>query len=253
MANIYGIDISKYQGTINWPKVKAAGKDFAFIRLGWCGYDGSIIANGGLDSMYHANMQQAIAAGLNVGVYVYSYAKTAAAARVAARETLDLVKQYQLTYPIAFDIEDKMNTSMSKSENTAITKSFLMEIEQSGYYGIIYTFKSFAEANMNMSELSMYDMWIAQWASQCTYSGNYGIWQYVGDAGKCDGVLTACDLNISYRDYADIIKTAGLNGFKKIEITLPEKPLDNTEIVSLRSENAALKNKILRIKEILEV
>lgn len=208
---IQGIDVSVHQGLIDWSKVKASGKEFVFVRLGWCGYDGKIVDNGGLDKNYHANMRGAAAAGLSVGVYVYSYANTVLAARVAAQETLELVKPYVLTYPVAFDIEDQQYTHMTKAENTAITNAFLQRIEQARYYGILYTYKYFAEGNLNMSDLAAYDMWIAQYASSCTYKGDYGIWQYAGEKGTCGGVKTACDLNIAYKDYAGIIAAAGLN------------------------------------------
>lgn len=215
MAEIYGIDVSKHNGVIDWRKVKASGKGFAFIRLGWCGYDGKIVANGGLDPMFKTNAEGAIAAGLDIGVYLYSYAKTAAAATVSAQETLALVKPYKLTYPIAFDIEDAMHVSMTKEQNTAIVNAFLSTIETAKYYGMLYTYKSFAESNLNMSQLKGFDFWVAQYASKCTYAGPYGIWQYNGDVpgftGKCDGVNGACDLNVSYKDYAAIIKNAKLN------------------------------------------
>lgn len=251
MAEIYGIDVSRYQGQINWQKVKASGKQFVFIRLGWCGFDGKIKANSGLDIMFESNIKGALAAGLNVGVYLYSYAKTPTAARVAALETLDLVKSYQLTYPIAFDIESISQSEssgacydkMSKTDNTAICAAFLDEIEKAKYYGILYTYKSFAENYLDMTALKQYDMWIAQYALKCTYSGNYGIWQYSGDKGRCDGVPTACDLNVSYMDYATIIKQAGLNGFAKP--TEPTPAPEPTELDRLREEKAKLQQDVI--------
>lgn len=217
MPNIYGIDISKHNGTVDWKKVKAAGKDFAFIRLGWAGYDGRIVANGGLDPLFESNIKAACAAGLDVGVYIYSYCKTPEAAAVAAREALELINPYQLAYPIAFDIEDPMHYTMGKATNTAIVKEFLSIIEEAKYYGLLYTYKNFADTYLDMSQLSQFDVWIAQYAAKCTYGGKYGIWQYAGDVkgfvGSCPGVTGACDLNIAYKDYAKIIRDAGLNGF----------------------------------------
>ena len=216
-TSIYGIDVSKHNGAVNWQQVKQAGKEFAFIRLGWAGYDGRIEANGGLDSLFHRNMQAAIAAGMHVGVYVYSYAKSAAAAIVAARETLELVKPYQLDYPIAWDIEDQQYIHMDKALVTQIADAYLAHIEQAGYYGLLYTYKNFAEPYLNMTALARYDVWIAQYAAKCTYTGKYGIWQYAGEAGRCPGVTGSCDLNISYKDYAKLIQDAGLNGLGKAQ------------------------------------
>lgn len=215
MSTIFGIDVSKHQGTIDWSKVKAAGKKFVFVRVGWCGYDGRIQANGGLDPTFKANVEGALAAGLQVGIYVYSYAKTISAAIIAAKETLSLVKPYKLEYPIAFDIEDAIYTAMKKEDNTAIVKAFLSEIEKANYYGLLYTYKSFAESNLNMADLAAYDVWIAQYADKCTFAGKYGIWQYKGNVpgymGSCDGINTTVDLNQASKDYAGIIQSKGLN------------------------------------------
>ena len=241
MNNLYGIDVSVYQGTINWPKVKAAGKTFVFVRAGWCGYDGEIKQ----DANFQINMQGAIAAGLHTGVYLYSYANTAAAAGKAAKELLELVKPYKLTYPIAFDIEDSMYTKFSKTTNNQIVKAFLSEIEKAGYYGMLYTYKSFVETDLNMAELAAYDVWIAQYAEKCTYMGPYGIWQYAGDMGRCDGVNGACDLNIAYKDYAAIISAAGLNQPEETELQLARE-----RILQLEKELAAAKKALAEIKEL---
>lgn len=227
-----GIDVSKHNGIIDWKKV-AAAKKFAFIRVGWAGYDGRIVGNGGLDSMFHTNMKSAISAGIDVGIYVYSYCQTAAAAKVAAKETLELVKPYTVTYPIAFDIEDNQYCSISqKANNTAIAKAFLSEIEASKYYGVLYSYKSFVLSYLNMSELAKYDFWLAHYTAKTDYTGKYGIWQHHGDVagyiGSCPGVNGACDLNTAYKDYSTLIKNAGLNNLQPVKVkTAEEITVDN--------------------------
>lgn len=209
MNKIYGIDVSKHNGKIDWNKVKASGKEFAFIRVGWAGYDGRIAANGGLDPMYHTNMQGAIRAGLNVGVYVYSYANSPASARNAAQEVLTLIEPYNLTYPIAFDVEEtKDKCLLNQGSALSITvKAFLDTIKSAGHTPMVYTYTSFALSYLNMQLLEGYDTWIADYREQtgtnCPYTGEHTIWQYRGDTGRCDGVIGACDLNIAYKDYAD--------------------------------------------------
>ncbi len=236
-----GIDVSSHNGEIDFAKVKAAGKEFIFIRIGWAGWDGAIEANGGIDKRFHENMKAAIAAGLHVGVYLYSYCKTPDAARIAARETLALVKPYTLTYPIAFDIEDTSDSGtrydkMSRAENSEIVGAFLTTIQRAGYFGMLYTYTSFAQNYLDMAALAEWDVWIAQYAKSVTYQGEYGIWQYNGDVpgfiGSCAGVVGACDLNVAHKDYAALISAAGLN--------VPEsQSQDGAELDRLRKEKAA--------------
>lgn len=237
MSNIYGIDVSKHNGIVNMPKVFGAGKKFVMVRLGWAGHDGRIVANGGLDPRFKENVLNARAAGLEVGVYLYSYCKTRQAAVIAANETLELIAGYDITYPVAFDIESVSTTEpngtpydkMTKAENTAICIGFLSTIEQAGYYAQLYTFRSFAQAYLNMNDLTAYDFWIAAWASSPGYDGAYGMWQYLGDktstsvAGMCDGVTGPCDLNVAFKDYAAIIRANGLN---KQSLAEDEEPVE---------------------------
>ena len=122
-----GIDVSKWQPKVDWQKVKADGIDFAIIRVGFCYNNGALK----LDSAFTQHIKGALAAGLDVGVYLYSYATTVQAARRAAQEVIKAVKPYKLTYPIAFDIEyESIYTGGSKQTNTEICKAFLEEVEQ---------------------------------------------------------------------------------------------------------------------------
>ena len=96
-----GIDVASWQPNVDWPRVKAAGIDFAMIRVGWCYNSGALK----VDKLFQSHMEGALAAGLDVGVYLYSYATTAQAARRAAKEVVEAVKPYKLSYAISFDIE----------------------------------------------------------------------------------------------------------------------------------------------------
>ncbi len=252
-VRIEGIDVSVHNGPVDFVQVKAAGKAFVFVRLGWAGWDGKIEANNGLDSRFHANMKDAIAAGLHVGVYVYSYCKTPEAARVAAAETLALVAPYKLTYPIAFDIEDTSDTGtrydkMSKAENAAICEAFLTAIQRAGYYGILYTYTSFAQSYLDTQALAGRELWLAQYADAVTYSGAYGIWQYKGDVkgyvGSCPGVTGACDLNVAYKDYAAMIFAANLNA-QDVDMPLQQ------EIDKLKETVAELEAKIAELNKLV--
>ncbi len=250
---IEGVDVSEHNGVVDFAKVKAAGKYFVFVRLGWAGWDGKIEANNGLDDRFHENMKAATAAGLNVGVYVYSYCKTPEAARVAAAETLALAAPYRLTYPIAFDIEDTSDTGtrydqMSKADNSAICEAFLTAVRRGGYYGMLYTYTSFAQQYLDMTALAGCELWLAQYANAVTYQGQYGIWQYKGDVpgfvGSCPGVDGACDLNVAYKDYSAIIAAANLNAQEDTS------PL-NMENDGLREKIAELEEKLAELNKLV--
>ena len=201
-----GIDVSYAQTSVDWPKVKAAGIDFAMIRVGWCYNSGALK----VDKLFQSHMEGALAAGLDVGVYLYSYATTAQAARRAAKEVIEAVKPYKLSYPIAFDIEyESIYTGGSKQVNTDICKAFLDEVEAAGYYAMLYCSKDFLDSYLLPDQLTAYDKWIAQYASACTSKHAHGIWQYTG-SGKVDGVAGSVDRDVAYKDYPAII--AKLNG-----------------------------------------
>ena len=204
MSTTYkGIDVSKYQGEINWESVKNDGITFAFIRVGWAGYEGGI--DEGFDPYFDKNMENAIKAGINVGVYVYSYCKSTTAAKRAAKEAINLFKKYEITMPIAFDMEDS-NTykSFSKDANNSIAKSFLDEILNNGYYPILYTYTNFANTYLNLNSLREYDLWLADYRGYMGIDGA-SIWQY-SSSGTVKGISGRVDMNNSYKDYPSIIK-----------------------------------------------
>lgn len=255
MPQLQGIDVSSYQGTIDWNKVKAAGKKFAFVKLGETDFVGKITQS----TAFIRNVEGAIAAGIDVGVYIYSHCKTPDAAKAAAQQALEMVKPYKLSYPIALDMETVSQNEpngakydkSSKVVNSAIAKSFLDKIESANYYAMLYTYKSFADSYLDMTQLRTYDVWIAQYADKCTYSGYYGIWQYTG-TGKCAGITGNVDLNVSYIDYAELIKRVGLNGWAAHSTVKPQEPDESDEVIALRSRVAFLENKLATIKSTAE-
>ena len=207
MATIKGIDVSYCQTSVDWQKVKAAGIRFAMVRVGYCFNDGTLK----VDKMFQSHMEGAIKAGLDVGVYLYSYATSSTAARTAAKQVLEAVKPYKLTYPIAFDIEyEDIYTKGSKANNSNIAAAFLQEIEKGGYYAMLYCSKDFLDSHLLPERLTAFDKWIAQYNSKCTSQHSYGIWQYSG-SGKVNGITGQVDLDYAYKDYPKIIRNAGLN------------------------------------------
>ena len=205
-----GIDVSKYQGNIDWQKVKASGIDFAILRLG---YTGTVTRKPTLDAKFKRNLTEAAKVGLGVGVYYYSTATSLKQAQNEAKFVIKHLKGAKLQYPVYIDTEDAMQRQLSKDTLTSIVKEFCETVEQAGYYVGIYANKSWFAEQLNENKLKVYDKWIAQYNDKCTYKGDYGMWQYA-DNGKIDGIKGNVDLNKCYKDYPKIIKKAKLNGYK---------------------------------------
>lgn len=202
-----GIDVSYCQTRVDWQKVKASGVRFVMVRVGYCFNDGTLHT----DKMFKSHIEGAVTAGLDVGVYLYSYATSTSAAKKAAQAVLQAVKPYKLTYPIAFDIEyEKEYPMKAKAINTEISTAFLREVEKAGYYAMLYCSKDFLDNYLLPERLTAFDKWIAQYASKCTSKHTHGIWQYSG-SGKVNGIPVQVDLNYAYKNYPSIIRRAKLN------------------------------------------
>lgn len=181
------------------------------VRVGYSRNDGSLQ----IDRQFRKHMEGAAAAGLDLGVYCYSYAANVAASKRAAHQTLRALEPYQLTYPVALDMEyEPIYTKAPKANNTAIAAAFLKEVERGGYYAQLYCSKDFLDSYLLPQRLRAYDKWIAQYASRCSCPHPYGIWQYSG-SGRVSGVKGDVDLDLAYKNYPAIIRRAGLNRLKK--------------------------------------
>ncbi len=194
-----GIDVSKWNGTIDWNAVKNSGVSYVIIR---CGYRGS--SKGALiqDPKYEANIKGATAAGLKVGVYFFTQAINEVEAVEEASMVLESVKKYKISYPIFLDVESSGGRadSLDKDTRTKIIKTFCETIRNAGYTPGVYANKNWLTNKMNASELSSYKIWLAQYAATPTYTGKFDMWQYK-DTGKVSGISGNVDLNISYLGY----------------------------------------------------
>ena len=229
-----GIDVSKWNGEIDWNKVKAAGVEFAIVRAGYRGSKtGSLVE----DPYFKANMKGAAASGIPVGVYHYSYAKSADDARLEADFMLELISGKQFEYPVVFDIEDPGQEAYSNDVLTELTVAFCEKIEEAGYYISIYSNADWFTNKLDLERLKPYDKWLAHWVKSPKWDNSFGgLWQYT-DSGRVDGIETKVDMNISYRDYPSIIKCAGLNGYgKKFVITATKKDVPSSETNALEKE-----------------
>ena len=184
-----GIDVSYYQGTIDWSKVKSSGIEFAILRIGYGMYDNQ------KDVKFDENYKNARANGIPVGLYLYSYAKNVDEAKREANLVLKWLNGRDLEYPVYFDIEDKSQAKLGKSTLNAMCRAFCEIIEKAGYWAGIYSNKDWATNKISGAELGKdYTYWIAQYNSTCTYTGPYAIWQY-SSSGKVNGISGNVDMN----------------------------------------------------------
>ena len=219
----YGIDVSFWQEEIDWNAVKAAGVDYAIIRAGY----GRLISQ--KDTRFDENVIGAHEAGIDVGVYWYSYADTPEAAVLEAEVCYEVIKDYQFEYPIYFDIEDPMIADLSPEQLSAITDAFCSTLEAKGYYVGITSYTSFLTYKLLPYVFEKYDTWVAHYGVTVpTYKGKYGMWQYSSN-GHVDGIKTRVDLNYCYREYPSVMKAYDLNGFGRKEEPAETEETENTE------------------------
>lgn len=210
-----GIDVSKWQGNIDWSRVKASGVDFAILRAGY----GSVSSQ--KDVTFEDNYQNAKAAGIPVGAYHYSYAKDVAGAKREAQTFLEWIKGKQFEYPVVFDIEESATYNLGRNTVSEIIKTFCSIVEAAGYYVSVYTNKNWLDHVVSDEVKSKYDTWLAQWTSTPSYIGPYGMWQYTS-SGVVDGISGRVDMDIAYKNYPEIIKRKQLNGWSGADV--PQTP-----------------------------
>lgn len=197
-AGAQGIDVSKYQGAINWGAVAQSGVSYAFIKVG--------STKSGIDPYFAANVQGAQAAGIRTGVYIYSYATSVEAAMQEAALVLQWIEPYNINFPVAFDIEDKTQKGLDANTCTAMANAFAAVISQAGYTPILYTYTNFYKSHFT-SALAC-DKWIAQYSDHNDIAG-WTIWQY-SSGGAVAGINGRVDMNIAAKDYAAFIPQVGL-------------------------------------------
>lgn len=205
--NIYnGIDVSKYNGDINWNKAKKDGVDFVIVRVGYRGYgkSGTLCT----DPNYKANIEGALAAGIKVGVYYFTEALTTDEAREEAKFCISKIKDYNITLPVAIDYEyptdgknpigRMYNAKLTKAEATANVKAFCAAVKKAGYTPLVYANKSDLSSLINGKTIgNTYKVWLANYTTKTTYANSYEYWQYTS-SGKVNGITGKVDCNFWY-------------------------------------------------------
>lgn len=218
------IDVSRFQGNIDWNKVKADGIEGAILR--------AVSTNsGGLykDPYFERNYAECKRLGLAVGAYYYTYATNKAYADKELALFKSCLEGKQFDLPIVLDVEDKSLGTIGATALTDLAIYALETIQGWGCYAMWYTDLNFRADHLVASRLSAYDYWVAYWSSNKP-AVDYGIWQYTS-SGTVNGINGRVDMNRTGRDYPAIIKNAGLNGYEKpkeepkpTEPSKPEEP-----------------------------
>ena len=211
----YGIDVARYQGTIDWNEVAQSGVDFAMIRVGYRGQTDGIIKE---DPNGRYNLQEASKAGIKIGAYFFSTAVSEEEAKEEAAWMGEILAKYPITYPVAYDCEGFRETSsrqyaMSKRERTDAALAFLAAIERLGYEGMFYASKGDMEFDNHWETSRIedkYKIWVAQYPAEpypqtevSSYAQTHHMWQY-STTGSVPGISLPVDLNIAYFGYDGI-------------------------------------------------
>lgn len=254
--NLKIIDVSEHQGDVNFEALKSQGISGAIVRLSLGARDNGEVYRTDLKAF--ENIKNAINAGLHVGVYHYSYAKTLTDAKNEAKGVVKLLETlkeegYLLTLPIWFDMEDNHTEGESDHGNASWSKLtemcliFCEYLEKHNYYAGIYASESWFR---QLGDLSKFDKWVAHWGVPKPLRP-CGLWQYTSQE-QVEGVQhlnAGVDMNIAFYDYPSIIKDVGLNGFKKLK----EKPKEETKEPKLKLEKYDGKIKISILGRTFEI
>ncbi len=201
-----GVDISKHDGTVNFRSMKAAGIDYVMIRLGARGYSTGQLS---VDDNFVENIEDAIDAGLDIGVYFYSQAVTLEEATQEVNFVVQNLTPYKehINYPVAFDMESVPNDKaridgLSREDKTAISAAFLSGVQAAGYIPMLYGNKEWLIKNIDLAQLQNYDVWLSEDEDIPDYPYQYTMWQYT-TTGVLNGITGDANLNICFVSYSD--------------------------------------------------
>ncbi len=197
----FGIDVSKYNGDINWEQVKNEGVGFAIIR---CGYRGSKTGAIVEDPYFRKNMEGATSVGMPIGVYFFTQAVDEREAVEEASAVMSLIKDYKLTFPVFVDSESAGGNGraddLEVTQRSKVLQAFCETVRSGGYKAGIYASKNWFNKRLDVSKLSADNVtWLAEYADKTSYGGTYQLWQY-SSAGRIPGIEGRVDMDLSYLD-----------------------------------------------------
>lgn len=204
-----GVDLSVFNGDVDFNRMKKSGVQFAMLRAGY----GRELSQ--KDSRFEENYRKALEVGMPVGAYWYSYAKDPDGARREADTCAQVIAGKRFAYPIAFDLEDASLRNLGRETLTNNVMAFCCRLEELGYFAMLYANLDWLRNRLIYERIGRFSIWLAQWGvERPTYAHPVGIWQYTSD-GVVPGSSARTDLDLSYRDYPALIQSLGLNGFGK--------------------------------------
>lgn len=241
--NIQGIDISYFQGIVDWSAVKDFGIRFAMLRAGY--------GEGNVDKQFHRNASECNRLGIPFGVYWFSYAYTREGARREAEYCIDTIKNYKVQYPVAYDFESasidyarRHGVTVTSVLATELVNAFCKRVEELGYFSMYYSNYDLLKRMFSNELRENYSLWYARYAD-APGTDHMGMWQF-SDNGRVAGISGSVDLDIAYYDFADVISKAGLNhlegdaatpkpqGTKPTVITYTVRPGDSLSRIAAR-------------------
>lgn len=196
------IDVSKFQGDIDWEKVKADGVEYVFIRVGLRGYGSGAIVD---DEKFEDNIKGALKNDLKVGVYFFSEAINTEEAIEEAEYVLEKIKDYNVTLPVVMDIEEipddeARNEALTKEELTQVCIAFMERVKKDGYEPMLYGNIKCLVSMVDLEKMKDYDIWYAYYSDEIYVPYEVAGWQY-SSTGKVDGISTDCDLNMFFKEW----------------------------------------------------
>ena len=248
MDAVKGIDVSVHQGKIDWNKVKKAGIKFVIIRAGY--------GQNNIDASFKENIKGALAAGLKVGVYWFSYAYTTSMAKKEAEYCLSAVKDYDIKLPIFFDWEydsmeyaKKHGVICTKDLITSMSVAFCNEIKKAGYIAGYYENPDYIANHIYQDKLKGFDFWLAHYTTKKSMACD--IWQY-SDKGKVDGINEAVDMNYCYKDYGFTNSNNSTSGNKtKTENNSTNGNKTKSEVYNMNTIKKGSQGKIVRVWQVI--
>lgn len=200
MIGLSGVDVSSYQGEIDWEAARDGGVQFAMIRVGYRGFVSGELDE---DDQFKANIQGALDAGIPVGVYFFSQALTEEEAVEEAEYVLAQIKDYDVTFPVVFDWEEVQGQARTDEMNmlmlTACAKAFCDKVAESGYEPGIYFNLTYGYEQLNLASLKDYTFWLAEYAEAPSFVYDFKMWQYTNE-GTVPGIQGPVDLNIYFQE-----------------------------------------------------